>query len=87
MKLVDRDFLKQFGLLADGSKFKDELEPDAEFEQWWMEDSSDAAVPDFSYRFTVLDAAGRYWSVIDHYEPQKIPRPSRKRPEQQDPSG
>ncbi|MCF8786278.1 hypothetical protein [Rhodococcus ruber] len=87
MKLVDRDVLKQFGILVGGWKFKDELEPYVEFEQWWMEDSPDAAVPDFSYRFTVLDAAGRYWSVIDHYEPKKIPRPSRKRPEQQDSSG
>lgn len=77
MTSIDRKMLEDNGLVVGAIAGTPELDPESEFTMWWTKANSDAEVPKHNHQFTVRDAEGRHWLITDHYEPERIRRPSR----------
>ncbi|GCE45086.1 hypothetical protein Rhow_001113 [Rhodococcus wratislaviensis] len=57
------------------------LEAGARFNIRWASDGAakQKTAPAFvRIWYSVMDANGRYWNVVDSNEPEKVPRPSRR---------
>lgn len=77
MRAIEEAALDGISITTAGRTNQRKLDADREFKVLWTAAGDDEKVPTAVCQFTLRDAKGRYWLVTDHYEPEKISKPSR----------